>query len=372
MRQVLSHLTRSNTLASTPSDKQEMACDSATPAAGAGKPVVIPMTENIDPETGCPDVQPPPEGYKRCPVCKTDKLTQQNGNLDSVVEDKYKQLQKVPSPPRIKHPDFRHCLPPTEVKYGKNNDQFSVFTAGSIEMGSAIQWQKLMVEHIKDLPIIVTNPRRGHWNPNINAKKDDKDFFDQVKWELDSLTRADVIVFFFDCNTSSPVTLLELGLWAKSEKIIVCCDQRYWRQSNVAIVCERYNIPLVSSFYKLIPALRKFVEMKGLKKDKNGNYPKFPKGQADADLKKLDDTIKENTANKAKQWWSEYQDDPKEKEAKMARAEKAMRDAKIEAEKVEAVRRKDLSQVQRDAEDEAKREERRGDAEEALREGEVS
>jgi hypothetical protein len=362
-----------------------------SPAAHKTKPtkkrVVIPPKEEIDPDTGCPDLQPPPEGYKRCPVCKTDKLTRQNGKLDSVVVDKYKQLDpdRLPRLPSSKHRDFRHCLPPTKVEYGKNNDQFSVFTAGSIEMGSAIQWQTTLVKYLKDLPIIVTNPRRGHWNPNINAKKDDKDFFDQVKWELDSLTRADVIVFFFDCNTSSPVTLLELGLWAKSGKVIVCCDQRYWRQSNVHMVCERYNVPLVSSFHKLIPALRKFMEIKRLKKvPGTGTWPKFSKDKADAQLKELETFIEQNKKKKQSKklnksrsnkelWWldPEYQDDDEEAMQKMTRAEKEAMEAKRKADSAEEVRRRKLSQGERDAEDAAKKEVRRKDAEEALKEGEV-
>jgi hypothetical protein len=374
LRQISNHLTRANTLASTPCDKQEMARDTGIPASG--KPVVIPMTEEIDPETGCPDVKPPPEGYKRCPVCKTDKLTQQNGNLDTVVEDKYMQIQLKPlgEPPEKAHAEFRHCLPPTKVAYGENNDLFSVFTAGSIEMGSAIQWQKTMVKYLRDLPIIITNPRRGHWDPNINAKKDDPDFFDQVKWELDSLTRADVIVFFFDCNTSSPVTLLELGLWAKSGKVIVCCDQRYWRQSNVDIVCERYNVPLVSSFHRLIPALREFMEDKGLIIAKDGTYPKFPKDKADAELKELERSIERNKANKGNsniQWWAKYQDTEEEIKRKMTKAEKQKMEEKRQADEAEVVRRANLSDAERDAEDAARKEARRKDAEEALKEGEV-
>jgi hypothetical protein len=65
----------SNKLASALCDKQEMERDIAQPVVGAKKSIVIPMTENIDPETGYPDIKLAPESYKRCPVCKTDKLT---------------------------------------------------------------------------------------------------------------------------------------------------------------------------------------------------------------------------------------------------------------------------------------------------------
>ncbi|KAH3938421.1 hypothetical protein HBH98_252620 [Parastagonospora nodorum] len=313
--------------------------DIAQLVVGAKKPIVIPVTEDVDPETGCPDV----------------KL-----DLDTEVDDKYKQLdiKKLQCPTKT-HPDFRHCLPPTKVEYGKDNDLFSAFTVGSIEMGSAIQWQRELVKHLKDLPIIVTDPRRGHWNLNINAKKDDREFFDQVKWELDSLTRADVIVVFFDCNTSSPVTLLELGLWVQSGKVIVCCDQRYWRQPNISIVCERYEVPLVSSFHHLVPALREFMRLKGLEKDKvTGEYPKFPKAKADAELKELERSITQNKANKGdkdKQWWADYQDTEEETQQKMARAEKEKEEAAGE-----------ISEMHGDAKDAVGKEERRKNAEEAL------
>lgn len=37
-------------------------------------------------------------------------------------------------------------------------------------------------------------------------------FRQQVEWELNALSVADLIVFYFDPATRSPITLLELGL----------------------------------------------------------------------------------------------------------------------------------------------------------------
>jgi hypothetical protein len=240
---------------------------------------------------------------KLCPVCKQYiNLLATAGALDGTVEDKYHQLIPAPSPPLNRHDQFRHCMPPEKPEHG----DFFLFTAGSIEMGAAVQWQKLLVDHLQYLPITITNPRRGTWDPTINAKKEDPDFFDQVEWELDALRQADVICFFFDCDTASPVSLLELGIWSDSGKIIVCCDQRYFRQGNVAIVCERYNIPYVSSFKYLIPALKVMMEKKGLKLDKDGNFA----GTATLrNTKKLD-------VPKKDRWWGEYQDTDEEVRAK--------------------------------------------------------
>ena len=51
----------------------------------------------------------------------------------------------------------------------------------------------------------------------------DPQFSQQVNWELDALEVADWIVVYFDPDTQSPISMLELGLHAKSDKVIVCC-----------------------------------------------------------------------------------------------------------------------------------------------------
>lgn len=218
---------------------------------------------------------------KACPTCKRKfddepaeekpaKLARKEGavDIDAEVEDKSNQLPGPPPATHKEHPDFVHCMPPEAPTYRK----FSVFTAGSIEMGKAVQWQKLMAKYLSDLPITVNNPRRGHWDPNVTKEAKDASFRHQVEWELAALEKADVICFFFDVDTLSPVTMLELGLWASSKKIIVCCDKRFWRAGNVHIVCERYNIPYVQSFAELVPAIKDMLVEKGMKLDENNNH----------------------------------------------------------------------------------------------------
>jgi hypothetical protein len=219
-------------------------------------------------ETPSSKADEPKKTYRRCPRCKKHTIeTTNTGGLDAQIEDRYNQLIPSPSPPLKVHPEFRHYMPPDVPVYGK----FSLFTAGSIEMGAAIQWQQRLVEHLQDLPLTVTNPRRGQWDPAVDAKAKDPKFRGQVIWELDALTAATVICYFFDVDTISPVTLMELGLWAHSGKIIVCCKEEFWREGNVKLVCERYNIPFVRSFEMLVPAVKEMLERKGMQLDKDGN-----------------------------------------------------------------------------------------------------
>jgi hypothetical protein len=188
-------------------------------------------------------------------------------DINKNILDEHHQLPPLPSPLPKVHKHFLHCMPPETPTYRK----FTVFTAGSIEMGKAVQWQQHMVTFLSPLPITVCNPRRGIWDPNINPEAKDADFKIQVDWELGALEQADVICFFFDHTTMSPVTMLELGLWAASAKVVVCCDKRFWKQGNVDIVCERYGIPFVTTFADLVPEIEQMLKEKGMELDENGD-----------------------------------------------------------------------------------------------------
>ncbi|KAF2818161.1 hypothetical protein CC86DRAFT_239237, partial [Ophiobolus disseminans] len=183
------------------------------------------------------------------------------------IDDKSKQLIPSPTEKREPHPQFSVHLPPSEI----SPKRISLFTAGSIEMGAAVPWQNRLIEHLKHLPITISNPRKDSWDPKVDVKSHDVKFKMQVEWELEALKRATVICFFYDVDTISPVTLMELGLWANSGKVIVCCGGKYWRSGNVDIVCDRYNIPRVDSFEMLIPAVEEFLRMKSTVLDERDN-----------------------------------------------------------------------------------------------------
>jgi hypothetical protein len=118
--------------------------------------------------------------------------------------------------------------------------QVFVFLAGSIEMGSAVNWQQTIVDTFTE-NVIFFNPRRDDWDSTWGQDSDK--FNEQVNWELDRLADSDIILLYFDPSTKSPISLLELGLYARSGKLMVCCPDGFWRQGNVRVVCERYNVP---------------------------------------------------------------------------------------------------------------------------------
>lgn len=123
-------------------------------------------------------------------------------------------------------------------------------------MGAAENWQDKVAKALEDTPAIILNPRRDDWDSSWVQEKENPQFREQVEWELKAMEEADIIIMYFDPNTKSPITLLELGLFASSEKLIVCCPKGFWRKGNVDMVCERYGVQQVDSLEELIKTIR--------------------------------------------------------------------------------------------------------------------
>lgn len=118
----------------------------------------------------------------------------------------------------------------------------SVFLAGSIEMNKATNWQQKCEVELEKLYHIF-NPRRENWDSSWKQIITNPNFKEQVEWELNALEKADWIILFFEGSTKPPISLLEFGLFAKGNKLLVVCQDQFWRKGNVDIVCEKYKIP---------------------------------------------------------------------------------------------------------------------------------
>lgn len=123
------------------------------------------------------------------------------------------------------------------------NGESTVFLAGSIEMGAAVDWQKEVIDQLKDFPITFFNPRRPDWDSTWKQGQHEEPFRGQVMWELDNIDDSYIIFFYFDPNTKSPISLLELGIClGRNAEIVVCCPEGFYRQPNIAITCEMFGV----------------------------------------------------------------------------------------------------------------------------------
>jgi hypothetical protein len=132
----------------------------------------------------------------------------------------------------------------------------SLFLAGSIEMGQAEPWQAEVERALADEEFVILNPRRDQWDASWEQSLHNPTFREQVEWELSGQELATVIAMYFAPATRAPITLLELGLFARSGKLVVCCPAGFWRRGNVEVVCARYGIPLVDRLTALIDLVR--------------------------------------------------------------------------------------------------------------------
>lgn len=131
----------------------------------------------------------------------------------------------------------------------------TVFLAGSIEMGKAENWQQRVEQELSECDGVILNPRRDDWDSSWTQSIDNPQFKEQVEWELLAMEESDTIAMYFDPTTKSPISLLELGLHARTKKLIVCCPEGFWRKGNVDILCEKYMIEQVDSLFDLIDYL---------------------------------------------------------------------------------------------------------------------
>lgn len=133
----------------------------------------------------------------------------------------------------------------------------AIFLAGSIAQGQAALWQDHLIAALADLDVWVLNPRRAAWDATWDQRADYGPFREQVEWELNAIRRSDLLAFYFDPATPSPVSMLELGLVAGSGKrAIVLCPDGFWRKGNIDIVCDQYGISRASSWDDFVAQIR--------------------------------------------------------------------------------------------------------------------
>lgn len=137
-------------------------------------------------------------------------------------------------------------------------NECSIFLAGSIEMDKAERWQDritdLLVNSFKD--IVVFNPRRDNWDSSLENTLENKTFDEQVSWEYEHLKKSDVILFYFQPGTYSPISLLELGLFAKDHRVVVCCPEGFWRKGNVDFICREFDLCMIDNIEKIVDILK--------------------------------------------------------------------------------------------------------------------
>jgi len=122
----------------------------------------------------------------------------------------------------------------------------TLFLAGSIEMGKALDWQSAVVEHFTNTTGVIFNPRVKKWNNDILQDCQDDRFTRQVVWEQKRLSQSKYVLVNLQAGTLSPITLHELGQLALRQDctVVVSCPKGFWRRGNVQACCALHGFYL--------------------------------------------------------------------------------------------------------------------------------
>lgn len=147
----------------------------------------------------------------------------------------------------------------TEVKAPGTYDaakRYTIFLAGAIDQGKAVDWQKQVSVALADLDILILNPRRDDWDPTWDQSADNPEFAQQVNWELDAQEAADMVLFVFTKDSKAPITFLEFGLFAPKKEAVVCAEEGFYRQGNLDIVAKRLKVPMYHNLNEMLADLK--------------------------------------------------------------------------------------------------------------------
>jgi len=150
----------------------------------------------------------------------------------------------------------------TEIKAPGKYDtvKYSIFLAGAIDQGSAEDWQKKVARSLGDLDILVLNPRRDDWDSSWEQVASNPEFKQQVLWEVTAMETADLVVYVFTKDSKAPITFFELGAFGTTKDAIVCAEDGFYRQGNLDIYCEHWDIPIYHNFDDMIADLHTILE----------------------------------------------------------------------------------------------------------------
>jgi hypothetical protein len=118
-----------------------------------------------------------------------------------------------------------------------DTEGFKVFLGGAIDMGNAEDWQSQVINALSDTPgLVLLNPRRSEFTPEMEDE--------QIKWELDALRIADLVLMWFPASVEAPVSFLETGLYMQSGKLVLGVEDGFYRQRNLELTSQFYGVQI--------------------------------------------------------------------------------------------------------------------------------
>jgi len=65
-----------------------------------------------------------------------------------------------------------------------------------------------------------------------------------------------VIAMYLHPGTDSSISLMELGLFIKTKKMVICCPDGFRGRGNVQVMCDEYGGKLVQTLDELVEEVK--------------------------------------------------------------------------------------------------------------------
>lgn len=119
-----------------------------------------------------------------------------------------------------------------------------IFLAGSIDQPARNNWRELAIAHIQTSwfsasnnqdSITIYSPRRSDNEWTVDMENE------QAAWDMSMLSMVDYVILHLTGTTISPVSLLELGLFARNPNLYLSIDDSYMRKHVVELYYTYYG-----------------------------------------------------------------------------------------------------------------------------------
>ena len=119
------------------------------------------------------------------------------------------------------------------------------FLAGSIDFKVTNSWRDKVIEKSSEKTVFFDPTRKDH---DLLSEEEMKS---HIIWELKALELADFIILNFFPDAKSPISLVELGLYMKSNKLIVVCPKEFYQYRYLNTICCKYSTPIYYNLHDI-------------------------------------------------------------------------------------------------------------------------
>lgn len=137
----------------------------------------------------------------------------------------------------------------TKLLLNKNEKKL-IFLAGSMDINQPYTWRKNVIKTLNSKACFLDPTRLDH-NTMNNIEMEN-----HINWELEALALSDIVFLNFLPTSQSPISLIELGMYVKSTKLLVNCPDQFYQSRYIKALCKKYKVPIYPSLNESLQYLK--------------------------------------------------------------------------------------------------------------------